>query len=72
MKILLVLAIGVLLTLLSAIIATPFMFYGWNVGVINALSWTHEVSWSSAFGLSLFICGVIGAARTSLTVSMKD
>lgn len=46
-------ALGVVIV--DAALATVFVYMGWNWGVVPTFSGTHEIPWSTAFWLGLFL-----------------
>ena len=72
MKILLLIIMGLVLTVVTALIGTLFLYAGWNWGVVPAIGGTHEVSLPGAFWLSLGLSAIGGMFKSSLTVNSKD
>lgn len=72
MKVVALLLFGLVLTVLVAALGTVFMWFGWNHGVVPALSFAKEISVLQAFCLSLCFSGIGTMFKSTLTVNSKD
>lgn len=63
----LVVVIATVLTVLTAIVSTPLFYVGWNLGMPEAFN-LHRITWVAAFGLSLFVCSIVGTAKNFITL----
>jgi hypothetical protein len=72
MKVIMLIVVGLLLTVLTALLGTLFLYAGWNWGVVPAISGTREVGLLGAFWLSLGLSAIGSVFKSSLTVNSKD
>jgi hypothetical protein len=72
MKAIMLLLFGLVLTVFVAMLATVFMWFAWNHGMVPALSFAKEISVLQAFCLSLCIATIGGMFKSTLTVNSKE
>lgn len=72
LKILFLIVLGVIGTLLSAVIGMLFFYAGWNWGLVPALGFAHSIDLPQAFWLSLCLSSIGTMFRSSVTLTAKD
>ena len=72
MKVLMLIVVGLVLTVVTALLGTLFLYAGWNWGVVPAISGTKEVGLAGAFWLCLGLSSIGSMFKSSLTVNSKD
>lgn len=63
--------LSVLFVVIIAAIATPFMYVGWNWGVVPAFTWAQTVSLGEAFCLTLGVSTIGGMFKSSLNINKE-
>jgi hypothetical protein len=68
LKVLALILLGLMMTLVTAIVVTLFFYAGWNLGVVPALSFAKKITLMQAFWLSLTISTVCNCFKSSLSI----
>jgi hypothetical protein len=71
MKLLLIVLLGLVLLVVTALLGTVFFYAGWNWGVVPAFN-LHGISLFTAFWLSLGISSVGGMLKGNASVASRD
>ncbi len=69
MKVIVLLILGLLMTVVTALISTLFLYVGWNWGLVPAVEFAKPVTLVGAFWLSMCIATVGGMLKTSVSTS---
>lgn len=71
LKVLVLIVLGMLFAVVTALIGTLFFYAGWNWGVVPATSFAKDVTVGQAFWLSLCVSAMGGMFKSSLTVNKE-
>jgi len=63
--------LGWFVTLVTALVASPFVWRGWNLGVVPAMG-THEISYSQAYFFTLFVAAFGSLFKSMLVVNITE
>ncbi len=69
MKVIVLLILGLLMTVVTALISTLFFYAGWNWGLVPAVAFAKPIGLATAFWLSLCLASVGGMLKTSVSTS---
>lgn len=62
---------GWVITMVAALVTSPFVWLGWNNGVARVFD-VDPITWTNSYWLALFVSSISSMFKASLAVSLRE